>query len=96
MVDRARELEAALGDGVKRIEENERETVIIQRRALHLTRAVRAGEPLTSDMLEALRPAPPGAFAPYHAQALTGRILAREKARGEPLLAHDLLAPNGA
>ena len=32
MVDRARELEAALGDGVKRIEANERETVVLQRR----------------------------------------------------------------
>ena len=33
MVERTRELEAALGDGEKKIEENERDTVIVQRRS---------------------------------------------------------------
>lgn len=32
MVDRTRELEASLGDGIKRVEENEKETRILQRR----------------------------------------------------------------
>src|SRR5262249_53339138 len=38
MVDRTRELEAALGTGVKRVEENERETVVLQRRSIRLGR----------------------------------------------------------
>src|SRR5215211_1327022 len=34
MVDRTRDLERSLGDGIKRVEPNERETVVIQRRCL--------------------------------------------------------------
>ena len=43
MVTRARELEAALGDGIKRIEENEREAAVVQRRCLRLARDLGAG-----------------------------------------------------
>ncbi len=90
MVERTRELEAALGDGIKRVEENEQDTVIIQRRALHLTRDLRAGRPIGEGDLEPLRPAPPGAFAPYTADELLGRVLGRDKQRGDPLFADDL------
>jgi N-acetylneuraminate synthase len=40
MVDRSRELEAALGDGIKRVEENERETRILQRRGRWIVKGV--------------------------------------------------------
>jgi N-acetylneuraminate synthase len=36
MVDRTRELEAALGDGIKRVEANELETRILQRRGEYM------------------------------------------------------------
>ena len=90
MVDRTRELEAALGDGIKRIEENEKDTAVVQRRALYLTRDVKAGEALCLEDLEPLRPAPPGALAPWQRDGALGRPLAVAKKAGDALYASDL------
>ena len=38
MVEVVRELERALGNGIKKVEENEKNTVIIQRRSLRAKR----------------------------------------------------------
>ena len=90
MVDRARELEAALGDGVKRIEANEADTMVVQRRSLRLTRDVNAGAALEEADLEALRPAPPGSLAPYQISHVIGRRLIRRKPAGAAIEAGDL------
>src|SRR5580658_4753780 len=58
MVDRTRELELALGSSSKFVSENERETVVVQRRCLRAVRDLVAGTVLQEEMLEALRPAP--------------------------------------
>ncbi len=76
MVDRTRELEAALGDGIKRVEDNERETVVLQRRVLRATRRLEAGRLLQAEDIEPLRPAPPDGFAPSELQRLLGKRLA--------------------
>lgn len=57
MVDRSRELEAALGTTLKRVEDNETETVVIQRRAVRARKAIKAGEVITREHLTVLRPA---------------------------------------
>lgn len=85
MVDASRELEAALGDGVKRVEGNERETVVIQRRSLRASRDLPAGHALGPDDLEALRPCPEGAVPPSHLTEVLGRTISAAKARGEEL-----------
>ena len=90
MVDRTRELETALGDGVKRVEENERETVVIQRRCLRLTRDQRAGSVLTPTDIEALRPSPAGALPPYAVDHAVGCRLAARKSYGDALYPSDL------
>lgn len=90
MVDRTRELELALGDGVKRVEENEQETMVVQRRCLRLVRDLPAGSRLAAEDLEALRPAPPGALPPYALDEVVGRVLRADKQRGEELTAGDL------
>lgn len=90
MVDRTRELELALGDGVKRIEANETDSAVVQRRALRLTRDISAGETLGEGDVEALRPKPQGALEPFAASRALGRKLARAKAKGEALMAEDL------
>lgn len=59
MVDRSRELESALGTSMKRVEDNESETVIIQRRAVRARTAIKAGEVITRDQLTVLRPCLP-------------------------------------
>lgn len=85
MVDRTRELERALGSSEKRVADNERETVVVQRRCLRAARDIAAGEVLTRDMIEVLRPAPPDTIAPYEiAEALGTRAL-REIPAGRAL-----------
>lgn len=90
MVDATRELERALGDGVKRIEGNEEETVVIQRRALRVRDSVEAGTMLSEFHLEALRPCPDGAVPPSRIAEVLGRRLKVDKARGRELMWADL------
>jgi sialic acid synthase SpsE len=72
MVDRTRELERALGSADKRVGENERETVIIQRRCLRARREIRNGEKLSREMIDVLRPAIPGAILPHEIEKVIG------------------------
>lgn len=85
MVERTRELEASLGTGVKRIEDNERETVVLQRRAVRLKVGLKAGATLTRDVLELLRPCPKAAVQPYELEKVIGSTLRRSKSAGEHL-----------
>ncbi len=57
MVKAIRSMELALGDGVKKITAAEKETVIIQRRSVYAITEIKAGQKLTSAMVEYLRPA---------------------------------------
>lgn len=72
MVDRARELERALGSADKVVAENERDTVVVQRRCLRAAREIAAGETFTREMIDVLRPATPGAITPPEIEALIG------------------------
>ena len=90
MVDRTRELEAAMGDGVKRIEGNETGTVIIQRRSIRTREDVPSGTALTRDMLEVLRPCPEDGLPPYLMEDVIGRKLNRNLNAGEHLRWTDL------
>ncbi len=83
MVQRTRELEAALGDGRKVVEPNERETVVIQRRCMRATRDMEAGTVLGEGDLEALRPAPADAIFPFELPAVIGRTLTRDLRLGD-------------
>jgi sialic acid synthase SpsE len=93
MVRRTRELESALGDGVKRVEDNERDARIVQRRCLRLARDLSAGATLTAADLECLRPAEPGSLGPDRVQRAVGSSLTRAMVRGEALRAEDLTPP---
>lgn len=85
LIERSRELEYALGNGIKQIEDNERDTVIVQRRCLRLTRNLPAGTVLEASHLEALRPAPEGACEPFKLNQLLGRELLCDKEAGDAL-----------
>lgn len=85
MVDRTRELEAALGDGDKRVTANEQETVIVQRRCVRAARPLARGARLTRDAVVFLRPAPRGAILPYELHDALGLALATNVAEGEAL-----------
>jgi N-acetylneuraminate synthase len=90
MVDRSHELFLALGDGIKRIEGNEHDSAIVQRRCLRAARDLPAGHVLAEADLEALRPAPSGSFTPAQIGLVVGRRLARAKPAGAELAAADL------
>jgi len=83
MAYRTRELQAALGSAVKRVEENEKDTVVVQRRSLRAASALRAGEPLKAEHLVALRPCPREALEPYHLPKVLGLKPRKDIKEGE-------------
>jgi sialic acid synthase SpsE len=90
MVDRTRELEAALGGGIKQIEENERDTAIVQRRSIRLVRDLKQGDVIQKSDLVPLRPCPIDGIAPYYMDELVGRKLRQSARAGEHLRWIDL------
>lgn len=83
MIDRANEVYAALGDGIKRIEDNERDSSIVQRRCLRAAEDIGAGETITSTNLEALRPIPVDGIPPYELPNILGKSLTTALKKGE-------------
>jgi Sialic acid synthase len=91
MVDATRRLEASLGTGIKQVEENERETVVVQRRAVRLVGDLPAEHPLEAGDLECLRPCPPDAIDPRNLHRLIGRKLRRGRSAGDALTWADIV-----
>lgn len=58
MVEASRELEESLGDGKKKIEKNELETIILQRRAIRSKKLIKKGQIISMNNLIFLRPCP--------------------------------------
>jgi sialic acid synthase SpsE len=85
MVTRSRELEAALGAKVKRVEENEKETVVLQRRSIRLRTDLAAGKIITASDVEMLRPCPTDALPPHAVNQVLGRRLRKDMPKGDYL-----------
>jgi N-acetylneuraminate synthase len=90
MVDRTRELERALGSPDKAVAGNEQQTVIVQRRCLRAARQIRAGETLTREMIDVLRPAAPGSILPYEIHGVIGMRAIQDIPAGKELRWGDL------
>ncbi len=90
MIDRTHELENALGTGVKKIEDNERETVVLQRRSVRIESDLPAGTVIQREHLTVLRPCPTDAVEPYQLPYLIGRVLCVPKQAGDHLRWTDL------
>lgn len=89
MVKNARELELALGDGIKVVEENEKETVVLQRRGVYLKQDVQKGHILKRADVEFLRPAPKEGYFPYEIDSIVGLPIKEDKKSGEALFKGD-------
>jgi N-acetylneuraminate synthase len=89
MVVVVRELERALGNGIKKVEENEKNTVIIQRRSLRAKKKFFVGDKLLSKDVSCLRPCPTDALEPWQLEDYIGRELKRNVDKGEYLKASD-------
>jgi sialic acid synthase SpsE len=83
MMNRARELEAALGPEEKRVMENEIETVVLQRRSIRAVHDIKKGTPIEFADLAALRPCPPDGLPPFRMHELLGRTAVRNIAAGD-------------
>lgn len=84
MVDEVRCLEQALqARPWKEVMPNERETVILQRRALRAARDLAPGVTLRGDDIVALRPAPEGCYTPMDLSRLIGRRMREHIGAGE-------------
>jgi len=85
MVTATRQLERALGSANKTIAENEHDTVVVQRRCLRAAQEIKAGQTLTREMIDVLRPATPGAIMPYDIEQVVGRVARQDIPAGQEL-----------
>lgn len=90
MVENTRRLERSLGSANKVIEENERDTAVVQRRCLRASRDIKPGEILTREMIDVLRPATPGAIKPDEIEIVIGTRALKDIPAGKELCWLDL------
>lgn len=90
MVEATRQLELALGGTEKRVEDNEQQTVVLQRRCLRAARDLKPGDTLDRDAVAVLRPATPGALLPTDLGAVLGRAVRRPLVFGQELTWSDV------
>lgn len=85
MVDRTKELVNALGSGIKQVENNEKETVVIQRRSICASSELVAGTIIRREHLTVLRPCPNDSISPYRINELIGKKILQDIKAGEHL-----------
>lgn len=90
MVKAARRLESSMGTGIKGIEANESQTVVVQRRAIRARAALPVGHVLIADDVECLRPCPAEALDPRSLNEVIGRTLSTSIPAGQALTWSDL------
>ena len=90
MVDKTRELEYSLGSSIKKIEDNELETVVLQRRCLRAVNDIEKGSVIEKELFESLRPAPIGSIDPYKLNKIIGKTIDKDLNAGESLMWSDI------
>lgn len=90
MVEATQELENALGNGIKKIEDNEQQTAVVQRRSIRLTTDLLAGTKIEKTHLTVLRPCPEDGLPPYFMDDVIGKTLAKDIKNGEHIRWIDL------
>ncbi len=90
MVDRSRELERSLGDGNKKVERNELETVVLQRRAIRAKAKLKKGDKISYNNLISLRPCPRKGIMPFEIKKIIGRTLKNNIEKGDLIKWTDL------
>ena len=90
MVERTRELESALGHGKKKVEQNEKETIVLQQRSICSSRKINKYTKLKMDDLNLLRPCPKDSIKPYEIERIIGKKLNRDLQKGEIITWQDL------
>ncbi len=90
MVNQSINLFSALGDGIKKIEENEKNSYIVQRRSLHYASSLSKGHVLKKEDIFPLRPICENSFFPYEQDLILGKPLLRDVEANTAVLKEDL------
>jgi len=90
MVKNTRQLEKSLGSADKQVADNEKETVIIQRRCLRAAQDLKAGDIMTRENIDVLRPATPGAILPNKIEEVVGMVVVADMPAGKEICWGDL------
>jgi sialic acid synthase SpsE len=85
MIDRTRNLEDSMGNGLKKLEKNEINTVILQRRSIRINKNLIKGHMLKKNDLDFLRPCPKDAIPPYEYEKIINKKLNKDLSEGEYL-----------
>ena len=83
MVINSKILFESLGDGIKVIEENEKDSLVVQRRCLRASKNLEVGHKIKAEDLISLRPIPYGAIPPYNSKMIIGKELKVKILKGE-------------
>ena len=78
MVNETRNLERSLGDGIKKVEKNEKETVIVQRRGVWVNKNKNKGSVLSHKDLSILRPCPSKSISLFEIDKYIGKKLKKK------------------
>lgn len=88
MVKEIRTLETALGTGVKKVENSEKQTRIIQRRGIWTIKSLKKGEKFTRENIRSLRPVK--GLSSLHYEKLLGKKCKRDMKEFHPISKNDL------
>ena len=90
MVLRSRELELSLGIETKKVEDNETETVVLQRRSMRAKRNIKRGENIHKEDFAPLRPCPKDAMQPWIFNQVLGRKIKRDISKHDYIKSNDV------
>ena len=90
MVYATRELESALGNAEKKVMDNEKETIVVQRRSLRAKFNMRAGEVINKDCVVELRPCTEDGLPPYKIDYISGKTLTKDVIAGACITENDI------
>jgi len=83
MVNSTRILEKALGNNIKKVETNEKDSSVVQRRSLRASVNIKKGQKITKQMVCALRPCPKYSLKPYEQKKILGKTAKKFINKGE-------------
>ena len=89
MVEETRVLENSLGNGYKKVEKNENQSVIVQRRSIRAKEKLFKGDIIKEHMLTYLRPCPPKALNPFEKKKIIKKTLSRNIPKGDIITCED-------
>lgn len=91
MIKHSRELELALGNSIKKIENNEKETTVLQRRSIRTVKDLKENEKISYQNISFLRPCPLDAIKPYEVDKIIGRKINKFLPAGKHLSWKDII-----